>query len=286
MPPVPLSPLRYPGGKTRFVPHLVEWMGDSRYSTVVEPFCGGASVSLGLLRAGIVRRAILGDADHLLAHFWIAATTMTDDLIEYMQSEPVTVARWKHWKNLNSEDILTNAMKTLFLNRTSFSGLIRHGSVLGGIDQEAKMAAGVKVAYPVGCRFNKDSLAESLRRIGQWSDQGRVIAVHCDYRDTLGVVEMDGLAYLDPPYVEKSDQLYGKLFGEDCHREMARHAYSTANTGTGVTISYDDVPLIRELYADMPFHVHEPKWSYGMGKTKSSRELLITTTDENGFESR
>lgn len=283
MPPVPLSPLRYPGGKTRFVPHLVEWIGDTTYPSVVEPFCGGASVSLGLLKEDVVRRAVIGDADHLLADFWSAATLMTEELIEYMHSEPVTVKRWKHWKALESKDILTNAMKTLFLNRTSFSGLIRHGSVLGGVDQDAKIAAGEKVAYPVGCRFNKDTLEESIRRIGQWARQGRLMAVHSDYRDTLGIADDDGLVYLDPPYVEKSNQLYGKTFAEECHRDTARHAYKVAAKGIGVVVSYDDVPLIRELYSDSPFHVHEPKWAYGMGKSKSSRELLLTNIAEKGF---
>ena len=278
MPSVPLSPLWYPGGKTRFVPHLTQWLGDVSYHPrwVVEPFCGGASVSLGMLAADAAHAAVIADADPLVAQFWMAATEHTEDLLDVMMSEPVTVERWKHWKTLDVSraDVVTVAMKTLFLNRTTFSGLIRHGSVLGGIDQDEKIANGEVVKYPVGCRFNKVSLANSLRRIGEWHDKGRLLAWFCPYEETLDAAPRNGMVYLDPPYVEKSDQLYGRLFTEDCHRILAESAYAVAEARK-VIISYDDLPLIRDLYSNEPMHIDTPTWSYGMGKNKQSREVLI-----------
>lgn len=273
MPPVPLSPLRYPGGKTRFVPHFVKWLGEERFPRVVEPFCGGASVSLGLLKNDIVDEAVISDADPLVAAFWIAATTRTDEFIELMNSEPVTVARWNYWKRKGDRGLspMGRAMKTLFLNRTSFSGLIRFGSVLGGVHQDQVLAEGGAVKYPVGCRFNKEALARSLERIGKWHDEGRLTAHHRDYTSALKVVSPDDLLYLDPPYVEKADQLYGLSFGETEHRDLAAWLY---DRHPNTVISYDDLPMIRELYSD-GMSVLEPTWSYGMGKSKESRELLI-----------
>jgi len=265
---VPLSPLRYPGGKTRFVPKLVGWIGDTRFPRVVEPFCGGASVSLGLLHHDVVERAVISDADPLIAAFWIAATEHTDDLIELMREEPVTVERWTYWKSVDagSADTLRAGMKALYLNRTTFSGLIRFGSVLGGLEQTG--------ATRIGDRFNKDALAASLTRIGRWHAEGRLTAVHRDYTAALKTVSPDDLVYLDPPYVEKADALYGLSFGESDHRALAGAVRGHIGP---VMVSYDDHPLIRELYGEIDgMRFVRPEWAYGMGKSKKSRELLIT----------
>lgn len=274
MAPTPLSPLRYPGGKTRFVPHLVRWLGDARFPEMVEPFCGGASVSLGLLQADIVDRAVISDADPLIAAFWKVATERSAEFIDMMRAEPVTVERWTYWKRKHEQSLspMGRAMKTLYLNRTSFSGLIRHGSVLGGVGQDAVIAEGGTVKYPVGCRFNKEALAASLTRIGQWHTEGRLFAERRDYTAALKRVSSDTLVYLDPPYVEKANQLYGLSFGEDDHRELAAWLYDHQPP---TILSYDDLPLIRSLYGDDGMTLLTPSWSYGMGKKKSSREILI-----------
>lgn len=272
---IPLSPLRYPGGKTRFVPHLAAALDGKVFESVVEPFCGGATVSLGLLERGLVKSAHISDKDPLVSAFWISATRHTESLIHYMMTEPVTVERWKHWDVTEPEYTIDKAMKALFKNRTTFSGLIHHGSVLGGVDQVAKLARGERVPYPVGCRFNKEALAESIRRIGKWAANGQLTASAGDYRACRETGPSD-LLYLDPPYVEKSDQLYGCTFTRECHRDVADFVAERAHSGTNVIVSYDDEPLIRELYEEGVFHMTTPAWSYGMGKVKSSRELLIT----------
>lgn len=293
MPPrVPISPLRYPGGKTRFVPHLVSWVGTRRFLRVVEPFCGGASVSLGLLDAGVVEAAVLSDADTVVAAFWKECAYNADEFCARIADEPVTVARWRHWKDVVAADeageSVSNsdrAMAALFLNRTSFSGLIRHGSVLGGVDQDAKAAAGHPVKYPVGCRFNKDAIIASITRIGAWADQGRLWAFRRDCDSALDTCMEFDFLYLDPPYVEKSDQLYGLGFTETDHRNLAKQVLDLRGVQFGV--SYDDMPIIRECYPEKDgVRVLSPKWSYGMGKSKSSREVFVTNipSDPNSPE--
>lgn len=273
---IPLSPLRYPGGKTRFIPHLREILHGRSFDAVVEPFCGGATVSLGMLEHGLADTAHITDGDPLVSAFWIATAWHTEALIEYMMDEPVTVCRWKYWDSVEPTSLIDRAMKALFKNRTTFSGLIHHGSVLGGIDQNARMQRGEKVKYPVGCRFNKTALANSIRRIGKWASEGRLTAGTCDYTSCRRTGSSE-LLYLDPPYVEKSSQLYRQMFTNECHRGVAEFANKRASEGSNVLISYDDEPLIRELYTEVGFHITSPKWSYGMGKNKSSRELLIST---------
>lgn len=57
-----ISPLRYPGGKSKMV-SFVGNMVREQHTTFVEPFCGGSSVGLALLSAGIIDKLVLNDLD-------------------------------------------------------------------------------------------------------------------------------------------------------------------------------------------------------------------------------
>ena len=284
---VPLSPLRYPGGKTRFVPHLLAWLPAGSFEHVIEPFAGGASVSLGLLHAQRSRTAVISDIDPLIAAFWCEATDPASTLRERLAVEPVTVTRWHHWKNLPDDSLSQEdaALKTIFLNRTTFSGLIRHGSVLGGLDQDAKIERGEKVKYPIDCRFNKPALDASLTRIGTWGGTGNLHAAHADYQDTLTTLIQNphpdptrALIYLDPPYVRKSQDLYRHPWSTEDHAELASYVQALDRAGYPVIVSYDKEPVITDLYRDFTLLI--PEWRYGMGSATpaalTSREILIT----------
>jgi site-specific DNA-adenine methylase len=71
------SPLRYPGAKSRLIPAISTLVANAAthrsvrtVDLFVEPFAGGASVSLALVGAGLVERVLLADADPLVASFW------------------------------------------------------------------------------------------------------------------------------------------------------------------------------------------------------------------------
>ena len=215
------SPLRYPGAKSG----LAGVIGDvitSASGTLgipelfVEPFAGGASTALRLAGAGIVRRVLLADADPLVSRFWQVAAADTDWLIDRMWDEPVTLERWDYWRawtppHPDDPDI---AVKCLFLNRTTFSGIL-HGrsGPIGGRKQSSK--------YKIDCRFNKEGLQERLHFVGDLYRSNRLVDVWCkDWRETLddvteyypSLLPNRVVAYLDPPYMEKSEWLYGRSF--------------------------------------------------------------------------
>jgi DNA adenine methylase len=182
----------------------------------VEPFAGGASTSLRLAGAGLVRRVLLADADPLVARFWQVAAADTEWLIDRMMDEPVTLERWDHWRNWQPSHLRDRdtAVKCLFLNRTTFSGIL-HGRAgpIGGRKQESK--------YRIDCRFNKEALAARLRFVGDLYASNRLVDVWCkDWKETLDdvaewypqLVPNQAIAYLDPPYWSKSPKLYRKSF--------------------------------------------------------------------------
>jgi DNA adenine methylase len=215
------SPLRYPGAKSGLAPLITELITRSsesigRPQLFVEPFAGGASTSLRLAAAGNVDRILLADSDLLVTRFWQVAAADTEWLIDRMWEEPVTLDRWDHWRSWTPPrpDDREIAMKCLFLNRTTFSGIL-HGRAgpIGGRQQASK--------YSIGCRFNKAALEARLRFVGALYNSNRLVDVWCkDWQATLrDVVEWYPqllpnrvIAYLDPPYWNKSSKLYRRSF--------------------------------------------------------------------------
>ena len=222
------TPLRYPGAKTglsNLIGTMIRAAAQStqveRVDLLVEPFAGGASTSLRLVGRGIVGRVLLADADPLVAAFWQVAAAETDALIARMHEEPVTLDRWDYWRSWApscgtsaATARFEAAVKCLFLNRTTFSGIL-HGRAgpIGGRAQDSE--------YDISCRYNKDTLAERISYVGHLYDTRRLIDVWClDWQATLDrvasvyktLVPNHVVAYVDPPYLEKSSKLYQTSF--------------------------------------------------------------------------
>ncbi|MEU1981964.1 DNA adenine methylase [Nocardia sp. NPDC019395] len=231
------SPLRYPGAKSGLATVIGEMIIAAetsrqiqRVELLVEPFAGGASTALRLVGAGIVERALLADADPLVAAFWQVAAGRTEELIDRIADEhdrfvapggAAALDRWDYWRAWNpvpgdsrpAAD-LELATKCLFLNRTTFSGIL-HGQA-GPIGGRAQTSG-----YGIGCRFHLAPLTERLRYVGHLYDTGRIIDVwRADWRETLSGVASHYktllpnrvVAYLDPPYLSKSGKLYRRSF--------------------------------------------------------------------------
>ena len=216
-----LSPLRYPGSKSglaNVVAHLITESAKSlgQPQLFVEPFAGGSSTALRLAGDRIVDRILLADADPLVTRFWQVAAADTEWLIDRMWEEPVTLERWDYWRRwapIRTTD-REAAVKCLFLNRTTFSGIL-HGRAgpIGGRRQESP--------YNIDCRFNKAALESRLRFVGDLYEADRLVDVWCkDWQETLQdvaewypqLLPNRVIAYLDPPYWNKSPRLYSTSF--------------------------------------------------------------------------
>lgn len=239
LPDLSLSPLRYPGSKRKLFPALHTLLRANRLrpTLFVEPFCGGASLTLGLLHFNLVDRAVIGDADPLVASFWIEAANNPEDLIQEMEKLEVTVQEWERWNKTEPRSSMGKALKCLFLNRTTFSGIMGRGSgPIGGRSQNS--------SYKIDCRFNKKGLARRIRNIGRLHSEGRLRAVEADWGDLVNEVLVKTnepattLFYFDPPYVEKAHRLYRWSFKERDHRRLLNFVSREADSWW--ILSYDE----------------------------------------------
>ncbi len=280
-----ISPLRYPGSKRLLVP-ILEALVRANVPPprlFVEPLCGGATASLRLAGTDTAHEIFLADLDPLVAAFWRIAAFDTEWLVDAMQEEPVTVDRWGHWRKAEPAAARDQALKCLFLNRTTFSGIL-HGwaGPIGGRKQ--------KSPYKIDCRFPKATLATRIRAVGALASAGRVADVVCgDYEAVLvdarrrwpRLADDEVVVYLDPPYVKKGRKLYGWAFDDEEHTRLANVLRFCRYRWM---LSYDDHSVIRAHYAHSKSRgglikqliAERPYTAAGGPKRETGSELILT----------
>lgn len=268
-----LTPLRYPGGKGSLKYFLANILAfnDLQGKTLIEPFCGGAGASIPLLVTGAIERLYLNDADPAIAAFWHSLFFDTSAFVNLVNSVPVTVEEWYRWREVlqcrDSSSQLELGFAAFYMNRCNHSGLL-NGGPIGGFDQTGN--------YKIDCRFNRKVLINRIETIASFRDRVFISDLDaCVLLSTVPSHHMDeALIFIDPPYVVQGKNLYkGTVFDEVKHRELAD--YIKPKDWRWV-ITYDDHPLIHNLYAERTLGVLE--LSYIMQQAKIGRELLVASS--------
>lgn len=241
------TPLRYPGGKARFAPFvasliIANGLDGGHY---MEPYAGGAGVALELLFDGVVTDIHINDADPAVYDFWRAATLFPNELIHLVETAPLTMESWFHWRSvLRGETAATpveRGFATLFMNRTNRSGILK-GGVIGGKNQSG--------SYRLDARFKREVLVERLDRIAHSADRIHVTCIDAIelLRQVKSILPPRSLIYLDPPYYVKGQGLYRNYYKHDDHLTIA-NALQKQSFNRRWIVSYDNTPVIRDMYA-------------------------------------
>lgn len=141
------------------------------------------------------------------------------------------------------------------LNRSSFSGTTASG---GCCDPSQ--------------RFTKSS----IERIAHWIPVEGLTVEQQSFEQTISEANGEFL-FCDPPYLIKS-ALYG--IKGDTHKgfDHCKLANLLQSYKGDFLLCYNDCPAIRELYSG--FGIYPRDWSYGMGKSKKSNEIVITNYEQ------
>jgi DNA adenine methylase len=242
------SPLRYPGGKNKLSAFLANICIENNINGhYVEPYSGGASVALFLLLEGYVSKITINDKDRSIYAFWHSVLNKTNQLCQLIEEAEISITEWKKQKEVQNRkekaDLLELGFSTFFLNRTNRSGIINAG-VIGGNEQLGN--------YQMNCRFNKLELIERIKRIGKRKKDIRLYK-----KDAIRLIEKiqnesnsgNVIFYFDPPYYLKASSLYMNHYKNDNHKAVSEKIKSIKNTKW--IVSYDNVPEILDLYADV-----------------------------------
>jgi len=273
-----LSPLRYPGSKRRLAQYLqdVIQLNGLAPKLYIEPFAGGASVALQLACNGVVERIGLSDVDPLVASLWRCVFFDTDWLVAAIEDVEVTLETWEAQKKSKPDDDRGRALKCIFLNRTSFSGILApNAGPIGGKSQRS--------AYGIGCRFTKTTIIKRIRQASMLRDR---VAFVWNYGWEECLEEMracrEGLdtdeifLYLDPPFYFKANRLYTYYFEDRDHEALCN---ALSKQAVPWLLSYDPAKPIEEMYASNGRRAKRIELLYsvsGSSGVTPAKELIVT----------
>lgn len=250
-------PLKWAGGKRWQVPHLRPLWERYSHRRLVEPFCGGLAVALGLRPA----RALLNDVNPHLIHFY---RRLQRGLHVSLRMENDEGLFYRHRARFNELLACGNAASEeaaalfYYLNRTGFNGL---------------------------CRFNRSGEFNvpfgryaRIRYVSDFSAYCRAFegwTFTCEDLESVPL-EPGDFVYADPPYdVEFTQYSSGGFTWEDQQRTAERFA---RHAGPVVLVN-QATPRIETLYRRLGYQVGfltAPRRISCTGDRSPAREIIAT----------
>jgi DNA adenine methylase len=250
-------PLKWAGGKRWQVPHLRPLWEPHTQRRIVEPFCGGLAVTLGLLPA----RALLNDTNPHLINFY-----------RWLQRGLCTTLRMENDEGLFYE------------HRDRFNVLLREGGA-----ESAEAAALFYYLNRTGfnglCRFNRQGEFNvpfgRYTRIGYTRDFSEYQPVFEGWSFRHGDIEAVPLrkgdfVYADPPYDVEFTQYAKDGFSWEDQKRTA--AFLRRHAGPVVLVN-QATPRIEKLYRELGYDVRfldAPRRISCNGDRTPAREILAT----------
>lgn len=270
--------LRYPGSKEKLKTQIIDPIicfyentkGSIEYE-YREPFFGGGSIGLELVKKNIFKYIWINDKDYSLCCFWNSVLKNPDGIIDNIKDYTPSSLNFNEIKKFLIEQNFENfkeeevGAKKLIIHRTSFSGLGTMAGPLGGNEQTGK--------YKNDARWNTKRLIEDIRNTNSYFKTKELrngCCTNLDYRELLLDNSKKWFTYLDPPYYVMGDALYSVKFTEKDHKELAE---ILKNTEGDWLLSYDDCQEIRSLYDWANFI--DIDVSYSISGVKKKTEVLI-----------
>jgi DNA adenine methylase len=249
-----VSPLRYPGGKTRACKKLFElfqeYFDETKYKTLVSPFFGGGSFEFYMEEH--FDTIIANDKFTPLITFWKECQSNPLPLCDQLENQLGNVTK-ETFLELRSQ-INHSPWMYFVLNRCSFSG----STLSGGFSKEASQK-----------RFTLSSI-QKIKNL----HLNKFTFTNLDFEDCLNeYFNSQAFLFLDPPYyLEKKSKLYGNK--GDLHENFDhQRLFECLSHKKGWMMTYNSCDYIKELYQD--YTLIETSWSYGMNASKQSSEIVI-----------
>jgi DNA adenine methylase len=250
-------PLKWAGGKRWQVPHLRPLWKAHEHRRLVEPFCGGLAVSLGLAP----KRALLNDANpHLISFYKWLKRGLTIDLRMENDEEVFYEGRERFNALLKQGKLRSREAASLFyyLNRTGYNGL---------------------------CRFNQSGEFNvpfgRYKKIGYVRDFAGYRAALAGWTftnkdfETLDIRAED-FVYADPPYDVAFTQYSKSGFS---WADQERTAAFLAKHEGPVILVNQATPRVEKLYRSLGYGVkflHAPRRISCTGDRTPAREIMAT----------
>lgn len=257
------SPFRYPGGKTWLIPHVRQWLeacGEANMQ-LVEPFAGGAIVSLTAVFEDLVGSAALIERDRRVRDVWRAILGRSGRrLAEQIRTFEFNEENLRATLQSNGTNLRERAFRTLLRNRVNRNGIIADGAGMVRVGE-----------YGLGrrSRWYPDTISQRILSIVAHKERIEVPRSRDGRRYLKKRADEDGLIYfLDPPYRTVGRRLYR-------HADVRpRTVFERAAALKGdFLLTYRNTPEIRDLARTFGFSSRIIRMRNGHNSRQ--KELLI-----------
>ena len=240
------TPLRYPGGKQRLAPFVVELLRINKLlgGHYAEPYAGGAGVAIFLLLSNHVEHIYLNDSSPAIYAFWRSIQRGPDEFCRRIAGASLTVDEWRrqryilaHQKKFSQIDV---GFSLFFLNRCNRSGIPNAG-MIGGYSQNGP--------WKMDARFPRNELIRRVEAIAAKREKITITNLDAEAFICLRVPKLPRktLVYCDPPYYNQSHRLYLNYYKPEDHVGLAKTIQNHLKRPW--IVSYDNVPEVRKYYA-------------------------------------
>ncbi len=244
------SPFRYPGGKFYARKLILDEIPD--HDVYCEPFAGGASIFFAKKR---VSRSIINDLDADVINTLRHIRDRVEDLIDLLSGIDATKENHAHYKNVyKPTNGLEQAFRWFYLNRTSYSGIMRQENCYWGYGRKYSMCP---ENWPPHLRTVSDRLQDSE-------------ITSFDFEGVIDALPDGAFAFVDPPYYNADQQkFYNCTFDRADHKRLAECLKRNADR-LKFLLTYDDHSDVWEMY-EWVESVSNQQWNYTIARTDDQR---------------
>lgn len=244
------SPFRYPGGKFYARKLILDEI--PLHTHYCEPFAGGASVFFAKDSAEF---SSLNDLDTDVINTLRQIRDRVEDLISLLTGVDATKANHAYYKNeYEPTNGLERAFRWFYLNRTSYSGIMRPENCYWGYGRKYSMRP---ENWPPHLRTVSDKL------------QG-VELISFDFEEVIDALPNGAFAFVDPPYYDADQQkFYNCVFGKADHERLVECLRRNAGR-IMFLLTYDDHPEVWSMY-EWVESVDNKQWNYTINRTDDQR---------------
>lgn len=269
---VNLSPIRYAGGKSLAVGHIIELL-PTTINRVISPFFGGGSVELAINKY-LGLKVIGGDIFDILVNYWNFQINEPELLYaELSKLKPnkdtfnyVKMKLTKHWKGEERLDNLTLAVFFFFNFNLSYGP-----GFLG---------------WPSKVYLNEKRYIKMIEKVRNFKYKN--IKVECADFQVMFKKYPNDFFYCDPPYYLGGDsKMFKGIYPQrnfpiyhNGFKHEVLHDLLSKHKG-GFILSYNNCSTIRAWYKD--FEQYFPTWQYtmGQGETRIGKNRIERGTTNN-----
>jgi DNA adenine methylase len=285
-----ISPLRYPGGKSKAIGLILENLPKLKEKKIVSPFFGGGSVELCLSQMlGI--KVVGYDIFNMLTNFWNVLINYKSEFLKELTKFEINESEFtynrhvllNYWEKIKPEDLNYKTKNKLQLKPEDLNKL-DNDSVIQAVYYYYNMTLSygpMFLGWPSSNEINKDKFKRKIKKIENLNLVNLEVG-SASFEDVI-IKHSDDFLFLDPPYYLGEDSKMFKGMYPNCnfpiHHNNFNHiklAELLKKHNGGFLMTYNNCETIRELYSDCKFEYPEWQYTYGQGETRIGKNRQLS----------